>query len=213
MAPPEASRHLTWLTAQGLLQRHPDGTFRLTGYGLLIAEGVASFEGLRSRQEFLRTHDLTVLPREFVSRLYELSGTAVGSNFSDSLRHVEMVLGEAREFAWFLSDQAILTPEILLGSMRKSRVSVRVLLQSSVLPPFGRRVTPIPRDIPLEVRVLPEVGLGLALNEKIAGVCFAGLPGPIDYASGFQGSSAGFRTWCEDLFNHCWKRGRTIRVW
>jgi DNA-binding IclR family transcriptional regulator len=43
MAPPEASRHLTWLTAQGLLQRHPDGTFRLTGYGLLIAEGVASF--------------------------------------------------------------------------------------------------------------------------------------------------------------------------
>lgn len=213
VAPPEASRHLARLAAQGLLQRNSDGTFRLTGYGALIVEGIASFEGLRSRREFLRTHDLTALPRNFASRLYVLAGTAAGSSFSQSLRHVEMVLGEAREYAWFLSDQAMVTAEILLGSMRKSRVPVRVLLQSSALPPARQRVTPIPQDVPLELRVLPDVRIGLAINEKIAGVCFAGSGGPIDYANGFQGSSADFREWCGDLFDHFWKRGRAVRVW
>jgi len=213
VAAPEASRHLSRLVSEGLVQRNPEGTYRLTGFGLLVAEGVASFDGLQSRREFLRSHDLTALPREFASRFYELTGSAAGSSFSQTLRHVEMVLAEAREFAWFSSDQAMVAAENLLGSMRRSPASVRVLLQSSVLPPTKARTTPIPRDVPLEVRVLPEVKIGLALNEKVAGACFAGLPGPIDYANGFQGTSDDFRGWCEDLFEYLWKRGRTIRVW
>jgi len=210
---PEVSRHLGRLLSEGLVQRNPEGTYRLTGYGLLVAEGVVSFEGLQARREFLRSHDLTALPREFTSRFYELTGSATGSSFSQTLRHVEMVLSEAREFAWFSSDQAMVTAENLLGSLHRSPVSVRVLLQGSVLPPPNRRTTPIPQDVPLEVRVLPEVRIGLALNETVAGVCFAGLSGPIDYANGFQGTSDSFRTWCEDLFGYFWKRARTIRVW
>lgn len=212
-APPETHRHLTRLSSQGLVQRQPDGTFRLTGYGFLVAEGAAALEGLLPRRDFFRTHDLSVIPREFVSRLYVLAGTEAGSTFSDSLRHVERVLTEAERFAWFLSDQAMLNVGVLLNATRRSGVAVRVLIPSSILPPAERRVTPVPRDLPFELRALPEVRIAMALNEKLAGACFADFSGSIDYARGFRGASPGFRAWCQELFEHYWKLGRPIRVW
>lgn len=213
IAPPEAYRHLLRLSSQGLIQRQPNGSFRLTGYGFLVAEGVASFEGLLPHRDFFRTHDLAVIPREFVNRLYVLAATEAGSTFSDSLRHVEQVLNEAKQFAWFLSDQAMLNVEVLLSGMRRSRASVRVLIPSSILPPASRRINPVPRDLPLELRALPEVRIAMALNETLAGVCFADFPGSIDYARGFRGTSPGFRAWCQELFDHYWKLGRPVRVW
>ncbi len=212
-SPPEACRHLSRLASQGLIQRQPDGTYCLTGYGFLVAEGVGSLEGLLPRRDFLRTHDLSVIPGEYVNRLYLLAGTEAGSTFSDSLRHVEQVLNEAKEFAWFLSDQAMLNVEVVLNGMRKSRASVRVLIPSSILPPADRRVNPVPRDVPLEVRALPEVRIAMALNERLAGICFGDFSGSIDYAKGFRGTSRDFRAWCQELFDHYWKQGRSIRVW
>lgn len=210
---PEASRHLARLVSQGLVQREPGGAYRLTGYGRLVAEGIASFEGLRSLRDFLRTHDLTGLPRRFTARLYELAGGEAGSTVSDALRHSERVLEEAREFAWFLSDQAMLTPDALLLAMRRTRVPVRVLVPRSILPPPRERVTSIPRDVPLEVRALPEVRVGMALNETVAGVCFVGLTGSLDLARGLRGTSPAFRGWCEELFEHYWTAGHPVRVW
>ncbi len=210
---PETSRHLVRMTQQGLLQRSPEGGYSLTGFGHLVAREMSSFEVLLARKAFLRNHDLTVMPEEFLRRLYVFEGAEEGSNVSNTLRVVEQVLEEARDHAWFLSDQAMLTSTVLLNTTRRTRASVRLLVPSSILPPSNQRVNPIPRELPLELRVLPEVRLALAMNEKIAGVCFAAESGPVDYTTGFRSESVGFLRWSHEVFEHYWKQGRVIRTW
>ncbi len=210
---PEVSRHLARLSAQGLLERAPGGGYRLTGYGRLVVAAVDSLEGLCARRGFLKDHDLTVLPPGFASRLNELSTDPPGATFTESLRHVEDVLESAREFAWFMTDQGLLTADRVLSTVRRRRAAVRVLFPRSLLPPPGARGASRARDLPIEFRVLPEVKVALALNELVGGVCFAAPSGPIDYAIGFRGSSPRFRAWCQDLFEHYWRSGRQVRVW
>jgi hypothetical protein len=47
--------------------------------------------------------------------------------------------------------------------------------------------------------VLPDenIKVGIAMNEKIAGITFADLKGKIDF---FTSSSVDFHRWCHDLF-------------
>lgn len=209
---PEASRHLGRLARHKLVGRGSDGAYGLTPYGRLVAGGLASFEFLSRHRDFLLTHDLSVVPESFVHRLAELSELEVGSSFTDTLRHVERVLSEADEFAWFLSDQAMLTSAALVEAARRSGVSVRAIVPESLLRPAARPRAVYRSVEAVEIRVVPEVKVGLAMNERIAGVSFANLAGRIDQAEGLRGTSAPFRGWCRDLFVHYWNKGRPARL-
>jgi predicted transcriptional regulator len=209
---PEAVRHLRRLARQKLIARDSDGVYGLTPYGRLVTDGLASFEFLLRQSDFLRNHNLAGLPKPFVTRLAELSELEAGSSFSDTLRHVERVLNEADDFAWFLSDQALLTSTAVLGAAKKSGVTVRVVVPESLLRPAGSARTPDRPIEAVEIRVVPEVRVGIAMNERIAGVSFPDSTGRIDHSAGFRGSSAEFRGWCRDLFQHYWDRGRRARL-
>jgi predicted transcriptional regulator len=209
---PEVSRHLGRLMRHQLVSRGADGTYSLSPYGQLVTGGVESFEFLLRQRDFLRTHDLSVLPKSFVRRLAELSEFESGSSFTDTLRHVERVLNEADDFAWFLSDQAMLTSDAVLDAARKTGVSVRAVVPESLLRPVdSARARGRPADS-VEIRVLPEVKVGIAMNEQIAGVSFPDLTGRIDQSAGLRGASAEFRGWCRDLFEFHWVRGRRARL-
>jgi predicted transcriptional regulator len=209
---PEAVRHLGRLARQRLVARDSEGEYGLTPYGRLVADRLPWFEFLLRERDFLRSHDLTVLPPPFVSRLSELSQLEEGSNFSATLRHVERVLSGASDFAWFLSDQALLTSADVLDAAKKTGVTVRAIVPESLLPPAGPGRTPDRTSEGVEIRVLPEVKVGIAMNEQIAGVSFPDLTGRIDHSAGLRGSSEEFRGWCRDLFQHYWDRGRRARL-
>jgi predicted transcriptional regulator len=51
----------------------------------------------------------------------------------------------------------------------------------------------------------------MAINEKVAGVCFPGLDGKIDFGVGFIGSDHAFRSWSRDLFEHYRKSAEPVR--
>ncbi len=210
--PPEASRHLRRLAELGLLVRGSDGALSLTPFGRLVIAETSSFEFLARHQAFLRSHDLTMLPAPFVRRLAELSESENGTNVSHTLRHVEGVLNDARQFAWFISDQPILTEAHVRDASRKSLISVRAILPRSNLETPRRREIRTPPDGAVEIRSLPDVRIGLAMNELVAGVCFASPAGGIDYSAGFRGVSPVFRTWCRELFEHFWRLGTPVKI-
>jgi predicted transcriptional regulator len=207
---PEADRHLRRLSRLSLVTRTPEGLFGLTPYGRLIRDEKSSVDYLARNRSYLRTHDLSTLPRPFVRRLPELSEGEGGENFTDSLRHTERVLAAAEEFAWFSGDQLILKEDTVREAARKLPISVRVILPSSIVGSPIRGNRPSPRRGFFEVRTLPDVNIGIAMNENLAGICFAGPSGRIDYAQGFRGKSKPFLSYCRDLFEFLWSRSRTF---
>jgi predicted transcriptional regulator len=206
--PPEALRHLQRLVRQRVVERIPAGGFALTGYGQLVAEGVGSFAFLSRRREFFLEHDLAGLPPAFLHRLAELSGPDPGEGVSVTLRHVEGVLSGAEEYAWFLTDQAILKWTDLTRELRERALQVRVIFPASE----RRSVEQLPDRLrvarSVEFRYLPTVPLALALNERMAGVAFRLPHGDIDYSHAVGGDQEPFHRWCLDLFRYYWERPR-----
>jgi predicted transcriptional regulator len=52
--------------------------------------------------------------------------------------------------------------------------------------------------------------MGIALNEKVAGITFPDVEGRIDYSSGFIGYGLEFQRWCRDVFNWMWDSASPI---
>lgn len=58
-----------------------------------------------------------------------------------------------------------------------------------------------------------DIKVGIALNEKIAGLIFPNTMGKLDFNSGFRSSNLAFRNWCEDLFIFHWnKKGKRVHI-
>ena len=49
-----------------------------------------------------------------------------------------------------------------------------------------------------------DIKVGIAMNEKIAGLTFPNTTGKLDFNSGFRSDNQAFRQWCQDLFEHHW---------
>ena len=63
-----------------------------------------------------------------------------------------------------------------------------------------------------EVGIFRDVRVAMAINETIAGICFPGIDGKIDFSAGFLGKDPSFRGWCNDLFDYYWSRSRKIML-
>jgi predicted transcriptional regulator len=57
------------------------------------------------------------------------------------------------------------------------------------------------------------IKVGIALNEKIAGLSFPDITGKLDFNKGFRSNNPVFRKWCEDLFVFHWsKKGKRVMI-
>jgi predicted transcriptional regulator len=69
----ESFRQLERLSAAGLVQRQPDGTYALTQYGRLELHLSTSMEFIFKHKQYFSAHDVWRLPQQFVNRIGELS--------------------------------------------------------------------------------------------------------------------------------------------
>jgi predicted transcriptional regulator len=89
-------------------------------------------------------------------------------------------------------------------------VPVRLIIKHGTdLNTLSAAKSTLPREF--EIANLADVGVAMAINEHLAGVCFSGLDGKIDFGVGFVGFEPPFRTWCRDLFDHYWKTAEKVR--
>lgn len=57
-----------------------------------------------------------------------------------------------------------------------------------------------------------EIKVGIAMNERTAGVTFPSLSGDIDFNNGFGSDDPMFHKWCEDIFLHYWNKARKVQT-
>ncbi len=199
----ETSRHLERMARSGLVEKNPEGEFFITAIGKLCLEEIESLRFVTANRSFLADHDLTLIPEKFVHRVGELLNSNYARNVTDVLRHTEEVLSGASEYILLMADQALLPtysgniPASLSGKVKFKSIIPRAIFSS--LP----AVSPIPENI--EVRFLDNPRVGIAINEKIAGVTFSDLKGRLDMSAGFRGNDSQFHAWCLELFFHYWK--------
>ena len=213
----EVSRHLSRLTEVGLTEKDPDGPYRLTPFGVLTLTQIQGLEFTSSHKGYFRNHLVDGLPRRFLLRLGELSGSEYIDDVMVAVHKIEKILKEADEYLLDLNVPYIASafPHIRDAFERGVRGSF-LHGENLGLPEemMDEREDSFDDEFNLmimrsglyEERIL-NVPLVMYMSEKeLALLSFPKRDGRFDFY-GYSSTDEDTLRWCRDLFLHYWEKG------
>jgi len=102
---PEVYRQLNRLVARRIVNKTPDGLYGITSYGRLILQSLDVFKFLTKHREFILSHDLLVIPLEFIRRLGELNECEMVKGVYRIITVQEKYMEETELRLWTMSRQ------------------------------------------------------------------------------------------------------------
>jgi predicted transcriptional regulator len=196
----ETSKHLARLVDSRVIEKSPEGAYRLTSFGKLVMETLPSLKFVSQNRKYFLTHDVSFLPTEFILRLGDLSEHVFIHHVTNVLTECQHLLGIAEDYFLWTIDQPL--PWVLLKPLPEN-MRAKCIMPADIAAESYKQAKNV-LGIGSEVRFANGVRVGLAVNEKMGGIVFPDAEGNIDFASGFIGYSKSFQKWCLDLFNHMW---------
>ncbi len=205
----ETFRHLERLSKAKLIEKDSDGLYGLTAYGELILSFLPSLNFISKNRKYLLWHDFSFLPPEFLLRIGELSEHERAKKVIEVLRGSERTMDEAKEYLWFMA-QEILPKWYSYPALSDSNVALKFICPTDGVEPEEYQEARRRYGARFELRIFDDVRVGLALNEKFAGLCFPDLTGRVDLGSSIamRGDNPSFHKWCRDLFTFYWEKAK-----
>jgi predicted transcriptional regulator len=205
MTATEALRQLQRLTEGGLLEKIPDGKYRLTSYGKLVLDTSSPLDFIAKFREFFLAHDASLLPPEYRARLGELSECKLVATTTETFNNTTGMLKNARQR---IDATVELGFELHLQMMMQrlhEGVKVRWLMQES----FLTKAKPILRsekEIP-DLRSTPRLSGHIYVTDKAAAITLRRNDGTMSLSS-FYGEDLSFLKWARDLFTFEWQKAK-----
>lgn len=202
----ETFRQLQRLNNSLLIQKQPEGTFRITEYGLLVLQFSAFFELIHKRRQYFATHNVRKLPYQFLNRIGELSNAEFRTNIMENINDAERMTREAEKYMW--------------GGGIEQPLNIRPTLQEGISRGvkykflFPKRFLPKELTIPglakvAEIRSFEDLPFNVVLTDKEAGISFQFSDGRVDYVS-FVGKDPVFLNWVREIFLYYWEKGNRL---
>ena len=107
----ETSRHLSRLRDAKVIRKEIDGFYYLTPFGRIALQLLPGYNFILKNRDYFQDHDPSCLPGEFIRRIGELEQYKPGEGVMQVLHLALVVMEEAREYVWILTDQ-VMTPAI-----------------------------------------------------------------------------------------------------
>ncbi len=208
----ETSKHLTRLVDCKLTEKTSGGTYALTSFGKVVFDVLPSLNFVGEHRKYFLTHDLTFLPKELLLRLGQLSENRFYSHVANVLVECQHLLGMAESYFWWMVDEPLpwfITKKFPTAPAVEPEFSARVLLPHSTTADAVLRARQIVGGR-ADFRFAEKIKVGIALNEKMAGIVFPDNEGRIDFSSGFIGYSTVFQKWCQDLYIWAWETSSSL---
>ena len=204
MTATETLRQLQRLTEARLLDKMPDGKYRLTEYAKLVLDTSSPLGFVSRNREYFLEHDAFLIPREFRARLDELSGCEYIPTTIETINKVTELLWDAQKRI----DAVILGTEAIIQIMEKriqEGVKIRWLMRERFIP----RAPAVLRtwsQLP-EIRKTPAVLGHIVVTDKAALLTIRRNDGEMSYDS-FVGKDASFLKWTDELWTHEWEKAK-----
>ncbi len=209
MTPTEAVRQLQRLTEAGLLEKMPEGKYRLTSYAKIVLDISSPLDFVARFREYFLTHDASLLPSEYRARLGELlegrlmaTTTETFNNTSEMIRNAKESIDATVEVGFEVHLQMMIQR---LGQ----GVKVRWLTQESFLPK-GKSMLGSEKLLP-EMRTTPRLSGHVYVTDKAAAITLRQNDGSMSLSSIFS-EDPSFRKWASDLFAYNWQNAKPLHL-
>jgi len=180
----ECSRHIGRLVDSGFIRKDSSGFYETTYLGRALLQLLPSYEFVLTHKRFFLNHDLSFLPKGYLSRVGELLAGEYVGHFSQVLELIKKVISTGREHVWLLADQPLVVGPSIGPTFFSRDIPVRLIGQDIDRKVVAETKSSLPHS---EVALLPRVSVALAINESLAGVCFPDSEGKIDFGGALQG--------------------------
>jgi predicted transcriptional regulator len=227
----EASRHFSRLSASGLIEKTPEGQYKLTFYGNLILRQLKPLHFTTKHSRYFMERDLSKLPEMFVNRMNELesgrSNYGNKANIMNTAKNMTRVFTESEKYVYYILDdeisKLILYPRPEPGNIDKylkktsEGVSIRFLFPETIS--FNKahpEMVEMNQRLALtgkwECRSIEKCDVFLHMTEKeVSVLSFPDRNHLVDYL-GFEGKSEGVLNWSLDVFDYYWSRSKPIKI-
>lgn len=205
MTATETLRQLQRMTEARLLEKTPEGRYKLTPYAKIVLDASAPLDFISQFREFFMTHDSMLLPAEFRARLSELSGGVFVPETMETMNKVTEMLRSTHDK---IEATIELGFEVHLEIMKQriaDGVKVKWLMQESYLSK-ARELLRTVKKFP-EMRHTPQLIGHIYIADNAASIALRLNDGTMDYAS-FHGEEPRFLGWASDLFVHEWEKAK-----
>jgi predicted transcriptional regulator len=198
------SRNVARLVETSIISRNPDGEYELTPYGGVSLKLLSSYEFLSRNRQYFLSHDVSVLPYQFINRLGELNASSLQRDFITNYVLEGEMAEQAEEYVYSMGDQINAHSPPIVAEKLKLGVKFHSIFPETIVPPPGFRPA-----AGVDRRLLPKVQVGMVITDKKAMLGLPTLDGKMD-GENFVGEDPKFRMWCLDLFSYYWDQGKPI---
>ena len=197
----EASRQLSRLSENRLIEKKGDGKYYNTLFGKLVISTISNLDFISGKSEYFLKHDTAHIPPDLLRQLDALSKGEVVTGVYNILNTHEKLGDSIKSFMWYISDDF---PRHHLPNIEKKLeegVEIRVILPKdkcspSLLTEKNRKK--------IGNKVMDEIKISIIVSDKF---CMLELPGPdgkIDHNTAIFGYDDRFRDWCKNLLQYYW---------
>jgi predicted transcriptional regulator len=198
------SRNIARLVETSIICRNSEDEYELTQYGSVSLKLLSSYEFLSKNRQYFLSHDVSVLPYQFINRLGELCASSFQGDFITNYVLEGDMAKQAEEYAYSMGEQFNVNATPIVEEKLKLGVEFRTILPETIVPPSGFRPA-----AGVERRLIPKVQVNITITDKKAMFGLSTLDGKIDNAN-FVSEDPKFRKWCLDLFNYYWDQGKPL---
>ncbi len=201
----ETNVHLDSLHGAGLVDKEPNGKFRLRPFGQLILSLLIDFHFVATYSEDFRNLDLSLLPISFVERLGELKESERMEGTVSNIQNAEKVFGRAENSISVIANEVMLNAVPIVLEKISQGADFRFIIDETFKPPDNYKAS-----VPQLWRRIWKIPVATVVTDKEAVFFFLDRKLKVDYSVGFASTEPAFMKWCEDLVNHLWGQGDLV---
>ena len=220
MSTQECSRHTSRLSDALLVEKEPEGFYRLTNYGRSILRLVPGQQFIAEHRDYFNAHTLETLPSEFVSRVGELQESSLTPSVVVTFNLIESLFENAKEYVWVMHDRYLMNILPLSADALRRGVKFRTLDTPPKEPDRGidparpSYITEADEELfveawqdgKIDARNYETIDIFLYVSEREAVIAFPLGNGSFDYLGFYSGDQAMLR-YCRDLFDFYYEKG------
>lgn len=212
-------RHLKRLSEMRLVDKNPDGAYRITSYGELVLKLTPGLTFITNNKDYFNTHSLSKIPTEFIYRISELGESTQLHNVMEAISEMESIIKNSEEYISVIINKRTHSIRPYIAEAVRRGVQVNSISITSYVPTID-----VKREINLkdELEIIEAEKKGTAivadqlefpvylhLTEKSMFISFPLHDGSFDY-TGFYSSDTNAVKFCIDLFDYYWGRTNII---
>jgi len=203
----EASRQLSRLTQNRLIEKKGDGRYYNTLFGKLVLSSISDLNFISEKSEYFVGHDTAQIPPDLLGQIDVLSTGEIITGVYNILNTHEKLGDGIKSYMWYMSDDF---PRHHLPDIERKLEEgweIKVILPKYMCStrPFSASLSEKNRK-KLEIKVLDEIRISVIASDRFSMLELPGTDGKIDQNTAIFGYDDRFKEWCKDLFLYYWAK-------